>query len=418
MDTNRAIATNILRLLDERNIPATDLAQHLGVTRQTLTNYLKGISIVDSVKLVQIASFFNVSLDELINEKSEQVPAILFRSVLNYEVATDDFSDSILEYINRYVELAKSINRNICFIPEQYNLSVQYQGSLINVNYECSDYSAPKLVLDEELEVEIERIADEQRRLIGMEDKGALSIISALTQRGINIFFKDFCTSDISGLSVCDDTRGCYIFINDNAEISVERKLFTIAHEYAHIILHRPLYKRRIKQYLSSSKKKNLLDSMADCFAGYFLCPRKLLLLYNSTLQNFNSLTELFPVKKDLQISLSSLMMGMKRYGYINYATLSSYFAYLKKNGIDKIELEPISNDETFQKKYELAKTAAIIKMLKTAFYRDILKIEDFKFFINLPDQRAEEYLKEWQSEKSNGEKVSARFGDLIVKQQ
>ncbi len=416
MDTNKAIAINILRLLDERKIPATDLAQHLGVTRQTLTNYLKGISIVDSVKLVQIASFFNVSVDELITEKSEQDPAILFRTVLNYQAATDDLSETIANYINRYVKLAKSINRNVCFIPEQYNLSVQYQGSIINVNYECSDYSAPKLVLDEELEVEIERIADEQRRLIGMEDKGALSIISALTQRGINIFFKDFYTPDISGLSVCDDTRGCYIFINDNSEISVERKLFTIAHEYAHIILHRPLYKRRIRQYLSSSRKKNLLDSMADCFAGYFLCPRKLLLLYNSTLQSFNLLSELFPIKKDLQISLSSLMMGMRRYGYINNTTLSSYFAFLKKNSIDKIELEPIIKDEILKKDYEIVKNAAVIKMLKTAFYRDILIIDDLKFFLNLSDQQAEKYLNEWQSEKSNGEKASARFGDLIVK--
>lgn len=36
-------------------------------------------------------------------------------------------------------------------------------------------------------------------------------------------------------------------FVNCNASITLERIIFTVFHEYGHILLHRPVYKRKFE---------------------------------------------------------------------------------------------------------------------------------------------------------------------------
>ena len=54
MNIEKIIGNNIQQKMNETNVSLTDLAQHIDVTRQTMTNYLKGTSIIDSVKLMKI----------------------------------------------------------------------------------------------------------------------------------------------------------------------------------------------------------------------------------------------------------------------------------------------------------------------------------------------------------------------------
>ena len=54
--TTKNIAANITRLLEENNLTQGELSAFLNVSRQTLTNYLKGTSTIDSVRLVKAPS--------------------------------------------------------------------------------------------------------------------------------------------------------------------------------------------------------------------------------------------------------------------------------------------------------------------------------------------------------------------------
>lgn len=413
MDTARIIACNIQSLLETEKISIQELASYLGVTRQTLANYIKGNTVVDSVKLVEIAKYFGVSIDALTSTPDvSNRPAILFRTALNYHDATDEFSDRIAEYVYRYNLLAKLTGKNVNFLPEQYNLVLHSDNrSDLNINFDCTDYTDSKYKIDPALEAEIESIANEQRHLLGFEDQGAMFLIVALQQRGINIVFFDFQSNDVSGLSLCDDIQGCFVFVNMQNNMPIERQIFTIAHEYAHLILHRPLYKKRLKQYMGTTKKKNLLDAMADCFAGYLLCPRNKLLRYDSILRNFTSISELVPIKLDLQISLSSLMMALKRYGYINSNVLSSYFAFIKKNKIDKAEPHPLSGEATVASQFDILKTAEIKRMLRRAAQLDQLNVDDIRFFLNLSPESSSILFNEW----CNG-KMTESYDEFVIR--
>ena len=61
MDIGKKIRT--LRL--QKNIPQNDLAQILGVSKSTMSNYERNYSTPDPELLVKIADYFNVSIDYL-----------------------------------------------------------------------------------------------------------------------------------------------------------------------------------------------------------------------------------------------------------------------------------------------------------------------------------------------------------------
>lgn len=403
MDLLKVISGNIQKLLDERKISISELSNYLNISRQTMTNYLKTTSVIDSIQLANIAKFFDVNISKLYEVSEENTPEMIFRTALNYNVAQKSIEQSVIDSINDYYNVSRAINKGSFYLPEQYNLSVIYDDSIIDINYECQDYFDPKLKMDVGLRNSIQKIALEQRQLLGLGNSGAIGIISALNKRGINIIFQNI-PDDISGLSVCDDIKGCYIIVNSNQNI--ERQLFTIAHEYAHIILHRPVYKRRISQSISS-KRKCFLDVMADCFAGYFLCPENLISnYYDSIVQqkgNLQSLCKvLIPIKLNLNISLSALMMSLKSYGYISQSTVKEYFNILRANGKEKYELCPIANNSILSSYFSRERDKSIIEILNQYYNLNQnadLVIEKFKDYTTLNDEEIDNLISKWDRE-------------------
>lgn len=408
MEVAKVIAENLQNLLDDRKISVTELANHLEVSRQTMTNYLKAVSVIDIQKLDSIAKYINVPVEQLLTKRNcDNRPELIFRTALNYKESINEIQDLILKYLSCYEDLARLISKNISYFPEQYNLSLTYQDKVIDINYECQNYFDPKLKIDENLDWELARLAEEQRRLLGLGDNGAISLISALTARGVNVIFLDMSSSEISGLSICDETHGCYIFVNTNDAITVERQLFTVAHEYAHILLHRPVYKRKLRQSSENGEKKNLLDDMADCFAGHLLCPKSILSAYESLFQSVrNDLSGVYRIavslKLQLQISLQSLLMGLKKYGYISNAVVSEYYKIIKSDNSDRNEPRSIKNDPILGESFNREKNSGIQSMLQKAHYQGKLnegKGEDIKTYFYCLSDELKNVIEKWSKE-------------------
>lgn len=144
---------------------------------------------------------------------------------------------------------------------EQYNLFTEYKGEVIDINFSVTDAFAAMRKIEPSLKREIWQIADYHRQLFGMGDKGAIDLIPALTARGVNVVFLDLGSSEISGLSICDESYGSFIFVNSNSSVTYERQLFTIAHKYGHILLHRSVFRQRAAQD-DFEKKRDFLDNI------------------------------------------------------------------------------------------------------------------------------------------------------------
>ena len=366
MNIEKIIGNNIQQKMNETNVSLTDLAQHIDVTRQTMTNYLKGTSIIDSVKLMKIAEYFSMSLEDFFIERDQVAQFnLLFRTSLNEAESTAAVQDCIINYVRTYTALVDLLGEYSASFPPSYNLYTSYGNKNYNINKDIQDYTTFPSILSGELCSQIESIAIEQRKILNADNMTGLDLVNAISESGVLIFFIDFGMDSVSGVSAIDDRNGCFIFVNCHSSISIERQIFTIAHEYGHIIMHRPLYRRENTKLSSKyTSTRTILDRMADEFAGHFLCPKSMISKYSSVLQNCRKYSDLFPIKHDFQISLSALMMSLKKYGYISPMALNSYFDFIKRENLEKIEKSPISEIPYIMEKYNQIKNCVINKKI------------------------------------------------------
>lgn len=68
-EINRIIAKNINRFLNARNKTQVDLAEYMGVSQATVSNWCKGIKTPRMDKIDKICEFFNCKRSDLMEEK-------------------------------------------------------------------------------------------------------------------------------------------------------------------------------------------------------------------------------------------------------------------------------------------------------------------------------------------------------------
>lgn len=403
MELTKVIADNIIRLLDENNLTQAELSAYLDISRQTLANYLRGNSTIDSVRLVKTANFFNIPVTTLLETTPSPRSRMLFRAEPQSRNAMEDIENMIFAYLDRYEQLCSRTGYSSCFFPERHDLFIEHDGKRISVNHELYKYPPVKFKVDEQLCAEIYNIADAQRRVLGLNESGAIELITALTLRGINVIFLDFHSSDIFGLSICDISHGCYIFVNSNDAITIERQLFTVAHEYAHLILHRPLFSSETNAPLSFQYRE-LLDKMADIFAGRLLCPPDMIFPYaryysatNSTLQSIFPVT--IHLKQKLHVSFQSMLMALRNYGMLSKTIVSDYFRWARSTNSLAKEPRPLSEDKNLLGQFEKAKEEHIIKIFHELSFKEIISPGDIMYFLDCDLEKANLILRRFESE-------------------
>lgn len=402
MDLTQVIAKNISTLLEKTGRTQSELSSFLGISRQTLSNYLKGTSTIDSVRLKYTADFFGVPITELLVEPNAVRTPLMFRAAPDIYQNISHIEDRIFDYIKRHELLLSRIGGSSHFTPEQHDLAVTISGKRISINNDLNRFPSSSYKLDSCLEADIWRIADRQRKLLGMNDAGAIELIPALTQRGINIVFMKFCIPELYGVSVCDAVNGCYIFINSDEDITIERQLFTVAHEYAHLILHRPLFSD-VNQPPASPFYTEFLDKMADRFAGRLLCPPAVLLPYAGDFSTSDSTLRsiVFPavrLKHRLQISFGSLLYALSSYNMISRSVISEFYSIYDR----KKEPYPIKDIPVLRELFMEKKTENIKEEIRKACMCGLqITNEDVSYYLDCDLQQAKTILKQFVEEEN-----------------
>lgn len=125
------LGENIKRLRKENEITQEKLAEFLGVTFQSVSNWERGESYPDITMLPEIAAFFKVSVDELLglNKAKAQIKI-----------------DEYLEYYdkNRFIDTSLTFNKfkiAIKEFPQDYRIVVRYMELLMcDTSPDSSDY--------------------------------------------------------------------------------------------------------------------------------------------------------------------------------------------------------------------------------------------------------------------------------------
>lgn len=395
MELTQIIANNIVHLLEEQNRTQGELSTYIEVSRQTLANYLKGTSTIDSVRLVKTAKFFDVPVTQLLEERHIPHSPMLFRTNAKTFDSVESVQRLVFDYIEHYVHLLSQIGISSRVFPERYDLFIEHRGEHININYELYKRPPVKYRIDDQLRKEIYSIADAQRRLLGLNNSGAIELIPALRNHGINVFFIDFDLTSISGISIINEDYGCYIFINSNSSITVERQLFTVAHELGHILLHRPLFSQEMNIAMPS-QYLDLLDSMADTFAGRLLCPPEFLNPFKDEFSGVPFRQILFnaiKIKQKLHVSLQSLILSLSRYDIIDKSTTAEFFDMIRRTHTQTIEPYSIGQNEALMDYFNNVKNEFIIELFRDAYLKKQINKDEIALLLQCSEDNVDQIM-------------------------
>jgi Zn-dependent peptidase ImmA (M78 family)/DNA-binding XRE family transcriptional regulator len=148
---------------------------------------------------------------------------------------------------------------------------------------------------------------DSNIKSLGKADEPIQNICGLLQVAGIKIFGLDLSSTNFFGLSVGPKDGGPAIVVNNWDRISVERKIFTAAHEFGHLVLH-----LNEKTYNIQNQEENRQEEIeANVFASYFLMPHS---SFEKKRKEFSGLTLVERVnhlKKHFKVSYQSVLVRL-----------------------------------------------------------------------------------------------------------
>ena len=130
MEIAKIIGKNIEAVIKQNAMTIEECAKLIGVTRQTISKYISGESVIDSGKLFTLARYFNKSIQYFMSV-NEDTMSFMFRA----EDPKNNFSpkdrDFINDKFNKIFNVLSITNLNkVIFIPESYKINVGKKLSL------------------------------------------------------------------------------------------------------------------------------------------------------------------------------------------------------------------------------------------------------------------------------------------------
>ncbi len=372
-DKNMAqiIGANINKLKDRLGLNNEQLGEILGVTRQTVGNYIRGDQVIDSARLFRLAKATNVSLKYFV-EESDKTFSYIFRADNPKDNVDEAFLNFLNTKLNSYWDVISLANETkITYLPEAYQLETE--GNNLSVE-------------DKEI---IKMVADKLRKSFGIEGDLNVDIYSVLERNNIHIYSFEYHDRKIDALSVYAEDKGAFILLNDHKVVPEERKIFSVVHELGHIIFHRNEYLKSTQDLAYSNYQKNVNEKIANLFASYFLIPRNILKDYKFYFKNnrFFSLKELIKLKREFGVSAQAMLLALKEEKYISGQIYGYLLKQLKQSGYEINEPSPI---EPFEKNQKLQ------ILLKDLYLKEEITVNKVAEVLNIDNRTTRILTKDW----------------------
>lgn len=234
------IGANLQRLRGMRGLTQEAAAEAAGLSRAAYRNLEGGLSEPRASTLVALAKALQVSPADLLLP-APPPPRARFRSKLRLKDRP-----RILHDVGRELEDYASLER---LVDEARP-------------YLFADFIAPDGAN------RARAVAELVRERLELGDDPIFDISGLLEDKvGIKVLWLEIASDGFFGMSVAEDGSGPAIVVNSWDRISVERQIFTAAHELGHLLLHRDEFNPdEVAEDVDAERE-------ADRFAAYLLMP-------------------------------------------------------------------------------------------------------------------------------------------------
>jgi Zn-dependent peptidase ImmA (M78 family)/DNA-binding XRE family transcriptional regulator len=224
-----------------------EFAAKVGMSRATLSAIENGHAAIDSSKLVMASRLLGRPINDFFRGDQDTM-ALLYRAVAE-ATAPGDTRSSFERYSKAYRELEEIVGaENLLQLPD-------YSGGP-GAHSKPFDYAV--------------QVALSERERLGLGHRDPIeNIFKLLDEQGVRILRQKIAGDDVFALSAFSFSYGLCVLVN--SANTVERQIFSLAHECGHLLMHRPLYSSTAP--LGGLPKDSEAERMADYFAASFLVP-------------------------------------------------------------------------------------------------------------------------------------------------
>lgn len=321
---NTIIPERIKEARIARGYTTTELAEQIGITRQSISQYEMGVTSPSAMVMGEIIKTLNFPTGFFLKAISNDISrssAIYFRSNKSAAKKTHEMLRIRMEWIE---EIYKYTNKFINF-PKV---------SLPNVQTDNTDFS----------EEDIEVIATEARGFFGI-GLGPISNIALLLEK-YGVLISKIQINDLK-TDACSQWRNLNsIILMSSDKNNGFRSRFDLAHELGHLILHRGIDQTQ----LNDDKFYKKIEKEANYFAAAFLLPRDSFMqeVYSTSIEHF------MPLKLRWKVSIAAMIQRCLNLGIFNesqYLNLQKTISKRKMRTIEPLDDEIVQESPTLLKK-------------------------------------------------------------------
>ena len=292
MPSENAIGANCRRLRATRRLSQVQIAEKVGLSRPGYLKVESGRSIPRAETLERIARAFNVSIAELVRPVA-RLEHVRFRSKKRIN-SREELLSEIKRRLDAYDALAIELGEKR--VPPKIPVPKDPKGAAIAVRAKLLQSTAP----------EKEPIRD----ICGLvESAGFRLLLVTLTSAFEEGIVGPDRAEGFFGLSVLGNSLAPAIVVNNFERISVERRIFTVAHELGHLHLHQDAYAS------NESEERDEEEREADRFASYFLMPEDLFKNEWSAAYGLSFIERVLKVKRIFRVSYKTVLRRLEEGG-------------------------------------------------------------------------------------------------------
>jgi len=276
------IGANLQRLRGMRGLTQEAAAEAAGLSRAAYRNLEAGLSEPRASTLVALAKALGVSPADLLLP-APPPPQARFRSKLRLKDRP-----RILHDVGRKLDDYASLER---LVDEARP-------------YLFRDFSPPEG--PDRAQAAAERVREQLR----LDDDPIFDISGLLEDKvGIKVLWLEIASDGFFGLSVAEDGSGPAIVVNSWDRISVERQIFTAAHELGHLLLHREEFNPdEVAEDIDAERE-------ADVFAAHLLMPEPRFTKEWQEVRGLSLFDAVMKVKRIFRVSYRSVLHRLEEHG-------------------------------------------------------------------------------------------------------
>jgi Zn-dependent peptidase ImmA (M78 family)/DNA-binding XRE family transcriptional regulator len=275
---SKVIGENLRRLRESRALTQSQVADSAGISRITYRNIESGESIPKVSTLQSIASGTGVKLQDLL------VPVRTLKKVRFRASKKMNNRDKILTEVAGWLD-------DFNFLEKRLHDRRQYPFN--GLPLDATNDSRSRAI----------SAAAVARKKLGLSETMPIRDIAGLFEsHGIKIYPIRIASDGFFGLSVASEEGGPAIVVNVWDRISVERWIFSAAHELGHLLLHLDAF--NVEEIVEDNRQ----EEEANIFASHFLMPEHTFMKEWNNASGLSFVDRVFKVKRIFQVSYKSVL--------------------------------------------------------------------------------------------------------------